>query len=658
VALAALAVCGAGEAAAAAGAGSAEELRPLNLRVAGGEERWHADDDFRLDWDGSAGAGLAVTAVDYLLRDAGGAVVQSPTRIAREVRDIDHIHVPPTPGAYTAELWLEGPLGMQGPPVSAELRFDDAAPGPVQASGPPGWIAAGVPALIRIAHPPEPLPLSGLRGYAVAVDRGAGAAPCASPDRCSEAETDLGGGIDDDSLSIGMLPEGTTSVRVVAVSGSGVSSAGVGSTEVRVDATTPEVSLSGAPQGWAAGPLRLTATATDALSGMLPAGPAGPFTAIAVDGGPARSAAGDSATLTVTGEGTHAVAFYARDAAGNVNDGQAGSPPPSVALVGIDETPPAVLFSRWSDPSEPERIEVEVSDSLSGPDAARGSIALRPAGSGAQFERIPTAVVAGGLSARWDSDSYPPGSYEFRATGYDAAGNAGRTDRRLDGDRLVLTNPIKVEAELEFGFAGRRRASGERTVPYGRAASVGGRLSTATGAPLAGMAVDVVESFDPGAGVPTRTTTVETAADGSFRARLGAGPCRRVEARFAGNRTLTRAAAGPLRLAVLSAPRLRASASKAIVGGAPVVFRGRLEHRGATIPPSGRPIQLQFRLPGSRWSEFRTIQTDAGGHFRYPYAFTDDDSRGVRFEFRAYAPAQPGWPYKAGASRPVAVTGR
>ena len=52
-----------------------------------------------------------------------------------------------------------------------------------------------------------------------------------------------------------------------------------------------------------------------------------------------------------------------------------------------------------------------------------------------------------------------------------------------------------------------------------------------------------------------------------------------------------------------------------------------------------------------------SVQTDGNGRFRFPYAFSDDDSRGVRFLFRAYAPPQPGWPYEPAASRPVAVTG-
>jgi hypothetical protein len=68
-------------------------------------------------------------------------------------------------------------------------------------------------------------------------------------------------------------------------------------------------------------------------------------------------------------------------------------------------------------------------------------------------------------------------------------------------------------------------------------------------------------------------------------------------------------------------------------------------------------VQLQFRAPGLAWAEFRTVQTDRHGRFRYPYRFSDDDSRGVRFRFRAFVPTQSDWPYEPGGSRPVAVRG-
>ena len=151
---------------------------------------------------------------------------------------------------------------------------------------------------------------------------------------------------------------------------------------------------------------------------------------------------------------------------------------------------------------------------------------------------------------------------------------------------------------------------------------------------------------------------VRTASDGSFSLRLPPGPSREVSAAFAGTRTLTRAGGRSLRLDVLASARLRASTATAKVGGAPIVFSGSVARSGTAALEEGLPVELQFRYPGAGWSGFRTVQTDARGRFRYAYRFSDDDSRGVRFEFRAYAKGREGWPYEPAFSRPVAVTGR
>jgi hypothetical protein len=103
--------------------------------------------------------------------------------------------------------------------------------------------------------------------------------------------------------------------------------------------------------------------------------------------------------------------------------------------------------------------------------------------------------------------------------------------------------------------------------------------------------------------------------------------------------------------------QMRASSPVATIGGRPIVFRGQVEAGEAAIPPDGKSVQLQFRAPGIPWTEFRTIQTDSLGRFEYAYRFTDDDSRGVPFKFRAVAPTQSDWPYEPGGSRPVAVRG-
>jgi hypothetical protein len=75
------------------------------------------------------------------------------------------------------------------------------------------------------------------------------------------------------------------------------------------------------------------------------------------------------------------------------------------------------------------------------------------------------------------------------------------------------------------------------------------------------------------------------------------------------------------------------------------------------MPVEGKTVQLQFRLPGLPWREFRSVRSDRRGRFRYAYRFSDDDSRGVRFQFRAYAPAQAGWPFEPAGSLPVTVQG-
>jgi hypothetical protein len=505
--------------------------------------------------------------------------------------------------------------------------------------------------VLTIEHPVGPQPISGIRGYAVSVDRAGEAAPCVSRTRCSEAETDFRDGIGGDTVSLGILREGSSVVQTVAVSGSGMSSEQIGRAIVRVDATRPAVTLRGVPSGWASSPVRLTVDAADAHSGMDATGPNGPSTAISVDGGVPRVDYGDMSTVAVAGDGAHRIAFYARDAAGN-----SGEESPSTAVVRIDESAPAVAFARAQDPFDPERVEATIADPLSGPDPGRGSIAVRPAGSRQRWEPLPTVATRSRLVARWSSDSFRRGTYEFRATAYDLAGNATATDRRGNGTRMVLPNPLKKPAGITGGF-GRRQLARHRC-SYGCGIAYAGRLTSVPGTLLGGLPLEVVESFGAGASSSVRRTATKTAADGIFLIRLSAGPSRRVEVVFAGTQMLSRASSGEVQLRVSAGVSLRASTASAKVGGPPLVFSGRVGDRGAPIPAAGRPIELQFRLPGREWSEFRTVQTDRKGRFRYPYSFTDDDSRGIRFQFRAFAPATADWPYEPNGSKPVFVTGR
>jgi hypothetical protein len=643
-----------------AGTATASPPQPANLRVVG-ESEWHPQNSFELTWTNPPLDGAPLAAIHYRIRDPLGTPIDEAELTG--VRDgIAGLTVPKVVGAYSAEIWLEDMVGEEGPAATAQLRFDDTRPADIEPVPISGWVGrTAFPLRVRLSHPSGPLPLSGIHGYAVTIDRVPVGSPCAAADRCSDAETTLRAGAMGDELAIGTLPEGTSYLHAVAVSGSGMKSATSGLTALHTDITDPVTLLAGLPAGWTNRTVRLTASATDTGSGMAPDGGGQvPFTAIQVDGGTPSIGLGGTAGASVVEEGTHRIAYYARDLAGNVNDGAAtngiADREPGTASVRIDRTPPSIAFANAEDPRGPELLRVRIADRLAGGDPSRGWIGVRPAGSGDRFQALPAAPGAPGeLRARWASDTFPAGNYEFQATGYDAAGNASTTTHRQNGAAMVLSNPLKATTTLRAGFPG---PGLQRTVPYGRGALLGGRLITGRNSPLGGAAVRVIERFAAGARPATRTSTTTTAPDGSFSIRAKPGASRTIAFGFDGSPTLARSAARTLQLVVRSRVRLRASASVATVGGAPLVFRGRLDAATGEIPPGGRSIELQFRLPGLPWAEFRTIQTDRHGRFRYAYRFSDDDSRGARFQFRAYAPAQEDWPYEPGGSRPVLVRGR
>ncbi len=643
-----------------AGSAVASPPRPADLRVLG-DDPWHSEDYFTLVWTNPSPGGTPPAAIHYRVLDPeGGTIGEGQVNPLSE--SVGGLTVPKVPGSYGAEVWFVDSSGEAGPAATAQLRFDNTRPAAIEPEQVPSWIGrTAFPLRIRFAHPAGPLPISGIRGYAAAIDTAPTGSPCAAADRCSDAETTLRGGVADDELTIGALPEGMSYLHAVAVSGAGMKSATSGHAVLRVDTTDPVTELVGVPTGWTNRAVQLTAKATDTGSGMEPIGSGPPpITAIQVDGGAPAVAQGHSVTAGVIDEGVHRIAYYARDAAGNVDDGAEtngiADRAPRTASVRIDRTPPSVAFANAEDPRDPELLRVRISDRLSGPDSSRGRISVRRAGSGDRFEALPTVPGdAGELRARWNSDASPVGDYEFQATGYDAAGNATTTNRRQNGEAMVLSNPLKATTTLRAGFRGHGL---QRTVPYGRRVLLKGSLITGRNSPLGNAPVRVVERFATGAHPAVQTSTVMTAPDGTFSIRTDPGPSRTIEIGFQGNPTLARSATQTLQLDVRSRVRLRASASVAKVGGAPLVFRGQLVAAAGEIPTEGRPVELQFRLPGQPWSEFRTVQTDGHGRFRYAYRFSDDDSRGVRFQFRAVVPTQEDWPYEPGGSRPVLVQGR
>ena len=313
----------------------------------------------------------------------------------------------------------------------------------------------------------------------------------------------------------------------------------------------------------------------------------------------------------------------------------------------IDNTPPTLGFTSSQSPNDPELIRAPVSDATSG--VRSGQIFYRPRGT-TFWRPLETQLVSGQLQARVDSTVDPPGQYEFAARATDVAGNVVQTTTRADGQPMVLTFPLKSGVRLSGHLApgGRSRM----TIGYRRSAKVAGRLVDASGEPLANQEVTVVERFGPGALIDRRVRTVETDADGLWGERLPAGPSRSVRAIFEGtSRYLPdHAKAGKLRVrtkATLHLSRHR------VPEGHRVVFRGRVAHRAARIPPGGKLIELQVK-DGRQWHTVRhALYTRSNGRYRVRYRFADFYVSNVRYRFRLRVLRERGWPYKAPVTSPA-----
>jgi hypothetical protein len=347
-------------------------------------------------------------------------------------------------------------------------------------------------------------------------------------------------------------------------------------------------------------------------------------------------------------DGANSVAICATDFAGNTTC--------QTRTVRVDNTAPKLAFANAQDPEDPELIRAHVFDPASG--VASGRIYFRQVGQ-SSWRPLVTQLQAGALRARVDSVAEPPGQYEFLAEASDVAGNAVQTTRRADGHLMVLSFPLRGGVELSANLE--PSGASRQTIPYGHASHVGGRLTNASGAPLAGQQIVVEEYFGSGALIDRRVRTVTTDAHGDWSERLPAGPSRRVTAYFAGTAKYLGDQDPAGRLNVKSKASFRTSRRR-VPEGRRVVFRGKVRHFGARIPAGGKLVELQVREGPRRWNTVRqAFYTGPSGRYHLGYTFGRFYQTDAAFRFRLKVTREQGWPYKApvrSKSRKVRVLAR
>jgi hypothetical protein len=640
---------------------------PLNLHVVGGDG-WRATNSFDIAWENPEqpeGASKIVGAW-YRLQSSSGTVSEPTFTAEANIELLPDLSVPDQ-GRFDLQVWLEDEAGnaIEQDGKTIALRFDDQVPGAPVTDAPLGWLGRReLEATYRQTWSTgEPLPVSGLSGFAVVADSFPNTNPCESaadpdPARCTAAEITHPWGSAME-LGLAQIQEGSSWVHIAAASGSGVRSGTVSHVEIRADRTDPKTELLGVPAGWANEAPVLVARSKDDLSGMqAQIGDDGqPRTALRVNHGPTISDPDNEVVMVLNEEGDHLVRYWARDLAGNENDGDAGenglpaNNQPGVARVKLDMTPPTVGFANAQDPAEPELVRAQVSDGLSG--VARGQISYRPEGTIA-WTGLQTELRSGYLEARLSSDSLPDGDYELRAEAEDRAGNTVVTTRRQDGSDMVLTLPLKTGTELRADLGGGRE---RKTISYGRESVIEGRLVSAVGEPLGGQSIEISETFDLGSIESERTRESITDADGRFALVLPPGPSRSVSADFSGSKQLEDAESPQLDLGVRSGASLGATDRRPPVGKR-FRFRGRVRRAGAEMPPGGKLVELQVRRPEG-WDTVRqAFRTRPNGSWTFPFKFGPYYVEPTSFRFRLKVPRETGWPYKASSTDRRRVTVR
>jgi hypothetical protein len=366
--------------------------------------------------------------------------------------------------------------------------------------------------------------------------------------------------------------------------------------------------------------------------------------------------------LGVPEPGEWQLRVWREDAAGNHESANASVPVPLM----FDPEPPQLAFERVSS-SDPTLVSVAVSDRVSG--VIRGQIELSRQGSGL-WQSLATQLSGNRLTARIDDSLLPAGVYLLRATAWDQASNQNSTDQTTSGEPMIVTLPLRVPTALQAGVKtertvrrsigrGKKRRTVRRRVVelrpraevrYGERIVIAGKLENRDGQPVPGAEIQVYSGSPIDRGQLIGVVNTDTA--GAFTYQALADATRTLRFVYAGAPVMLPSEA-EVGLLTSAGSTLRAKPRR-LKNGQSVQFFGRL--RSLPAPPAGKLVELQVVLSG-RWQTFRTTRTEADGKWAIRYHFRR--TCGVlRYRFRARLPAEAGYAFQTGYTRPLTVTVR
>jgi hypothetical protein len=263
------------------------------------------------------------------------------------------------------------------------------------------------------------------------------------------------------------------------------------------------------------------------------------------------------------------------------------------------------------------------------------------------------------------------GPHELRALAIDASGNrtlsAPLTLTTRNGTLVESLAPPAIPqvaapngrgasrfARITSRFSG-SSALTSRTLAYGRATSVAGRLTNASSQPIADAVVTVDERLLAAGSGAKALPQVRTDGDGRFSYRVAPGPSRIIRFSYSEFQTdPAPVAVGQVTVHVRAGVSLRVSPTR-VRNGTTIAFSGRVLGQQGTR----RPIVTIYAVVGGPRPRVpvETVRARADGRFSYRYRFRSITGPAV-YRFEARVPQQTAFPYAEGASRPVVVRGR
>ena len=211
-----------------------------------------------------------------------------------------------------------------------------------------------------------------------------------------------------------------------------------------------------------------------------------------------------------------------------------------------------------------------------------------------------------------------------------------------------------MSLSTRVGARARTVRNARAAVPYGRAVTVSGRLTTLDGAPLGGREVSVTSQIRQTGATPV---ALHVGPHRSSWAVLARRPGRAESPVARGVRRRRRCRSGSRAASRCGSPRARRSTRPRACCAARerVRFSGRLRTLGTKLPPGGKIVDLQA-AQGGRWSTVDTTRASGrGGAWRAVARFRGTPGRyPVRLRIRREA----AFGYDLGYSRAVMVTVR